>query len=123
MASTLLSTSVVFRHTLGTQQRRRGSWENPAERAVVIEILRTLQAAGVFWTDLAVITPYVGQLSGLLEDFAKARIPWSNQDGRDFDTERVVEGVAVGTVHRFQGGERSIVLFTTVVTAEASLGF
>jgi superfamily I DNA and/or RNA helicase len=32
-------------------------------------------------------------------------------------------GVALGTVHRFQGGERSIVLFSSVVTQPASLPF
>jgi superfamily I DNA and/or RNA helicase len=32
-------------------------------------------------------------------------------------------GVALGTVHRFQGGERSIVLFSSVVTHTASLAF
>jgi superfamily I DNA and/or RNA helicase len=32
-------------------------------------------------------------------------------------------GVATGTVHRFQGGERRVVLFSTVVTEERSLRF
>jgi superfamily I DNA and/or RNA helicase len=32
-------------------------------------------------------------------------------------------GVALGTVHRFQGGERSIVLFSSVVTHPSSLAF
>jgi superfamily I DNA and/or RNA helicase len=31
--------------------------------------------------------------------------------------------VALGTVHRFQGGERSIVLFSSVVTRASSLVF
>lgn len=33
------------------------------------------------------------------------------------------QGIALGTVHRFQGGERSIVLFSCVVTRSASLAF
>jgi superfamily I DNA and/or RNA helicase len=32
-------------------------------------------------------------------------------------------GVALGTVHRFQGGERSIVLFSSVLTRGSSLAF
>ena len=36
---------------------------------------------------------------------------------------RPAGGLALGTVHRFQGGERRIVLFSTVVTEPRSLGF
>jgi superfamily I DNA and/or RNA helicase len=34
-----------------------------------------------------------------------------------------VGGLALGTVHRFQGGERRIVLFSSVVTRTGSLTF
>jgi superfamily I DNA and/or RNA helicase len=33
------------------------------------------------------------------------------------------QGIALGTVHRFQGGERSIVLLSCVVTRSGSLPF
>ena len=33
------------------------------------------------------------------------------------------QGLALGTVHRFQGGERSIILFSTTITEPSSLGF
>ncbi len=32
-------------------------------------------------------------------------------------------GIALGTVHRFQGGERRIILFSTTVTETSSLRF
>ncbi|MEE2788657.1 MAG: AAA domain-containing protein [Myxococcota bacterium] len=123
IAPHLLPQAVTLRPMMGRQQRRRGSWENPAERAVVIELLQALHQAGVRWTDIAVITPYVGQLTGLLEDLARVRIPWSSQEAQEAGLDRRQEGLAVGTVHRFQGGERSVVIFSTVITQEASLGF
>ena len=34
-----------------------------------------------------------------------------------------LRGVAMGTVHRFQGGERRLIIFTTVATQQRSLTF
>ena len=45
------------------------------------------------------------------------------EDGDDSAATRQSAGLAIGTVHRFQGGERSIVIFTTVVTRPESLPF
>ena len=109
--------------TLGHQERLRGSWHNGNERKRVIDVLLALNQAGIDWAEVAVITPYVGQLLRLLDDFRRVRIPWIGQDDSELNSTGHHGGVAVGTVHRFQGGERRIVIFSTVVTQEASLGF
>jgi superfamily I DNA and/or RNA helicase len=82
--------------------------------------------AGVSAADLAVITPYRGQLELLRRGFAELRIPieYSAELAEgELSSARTGQGVALGTVHRFQGGERSIVLFSSVVTNTSSLPF
>ncbi len=108
----------------GAQQRVRGSWHNPAELDVVLRILRGLQRQAVPWGDVAVITPYVGQLEALRDAVRRQRIPVDNVGG-SFDEPDLFgdTGIALGTVHRFQGGERRVVIFSTVVTRGRSLGF
>jgi superfamily I DNA and/or RNA helicase len=93
-----------------------------AERKLAL--LESLIDRGVGPAEIAVITPYRGQLERLRRSFAERRIPLEyspelSESGAS--AERV--GVALGTVHRFQGGERSIVLFSSVVTHPASLSF
>ena len=58
-----------------------------------------------------------------MDDLRRSRIPWVGQDDGELGFDGQPNGVAVGTVHRFQGGERRVVIFSTVVTREASLGF
>ena len=76
---------------------------------------------------MAVITPYRGQLEQLRRAFGRGGIPLDCSmellDLEDAAVGRAKRGVALGTVHRFQGGERSIVLFSSVVTRARSLGF
>jgi len=79
---------------------------------------------GVRADEIAVITPYRGQLERLRRGFAERRIPLEyspelSESGAGGER----AGVALGTVHRFQGGERSIVLFSSVVTHASSLHF
>ena len=106
----------------GRQERIRGSWYNMAELESITALLGHLQSAGVPWQDIAVITPYVGQLERLRDMLRRLRIPW--QGSQDFDDHRYQsDGIALGTVHRFQGGERRFVIFSTVVTRIRSLGF
>jgi hypothetical protein len=106
----------------GNQERIRGSWCNMVELKVVTALLNHLRSAGVGWQDIAVITPYVGQLERLREMLRQLRIPWQGaQDFEDFAYQS--NGIALGTVHRFQGGERRFVIFSTVVTRTRSLSF
>ena len=80
--------------------------------------------------DVAVITPYLGQLELLQRTLRRAGFPVDADHPVDrlllqerlFDELRPTS-LAVGTVHRFQGGERPVVLFSTVVTRPRSLPF
>jgi superfamily I DNA and/or RNA helicase len=84
-----------------------------------------LRSGGVQLEEIAVITPYRGQLERLRRGFLERRIALESSpeltEGDGSGLRR--SGMALGTVHRFQGGERSIVLFSSVVTHASSLGF
>lgn len=108
----------------GEQARLAGSWCNELELAETLALVQRLLDGGVHADEIAVITPYRGQLERLRRSFVESRIPL------EFSAELAESGgsgqragVALGTVHRFQGGERSIVLFSSVVTEQSSLGF
>ncbi len=108
----LLTAPVLFAPMKGAQQRARGSWINEAEVHGVLRLLDHLRRGGVPPEEIAVITPYVAQLDLLRAALREMGVP-HGEDG----------GVATGTVHRFQGGERTVVLFSTVVTRPRSLRF
>lgn len=124
-----LTAPVLFAEVLGEQERYLGSFRNRLEAMEATSWVTRLLAAGVPAGDIAVITPYRGQSEHLLHALRSARVPV--QRPRDELAEEasleLFEGtsgaVAVGTVHRFQGGERRIVLFSTTVTRHESLGF
>jgi RecA/RadA recombinase len=111
----------------GEQERLAGSWHNPAELALTVELFQALCNAGIELSEIAVITPYRGQLEQLRRQFVRMHIPIDHSvelsDFEDLPLGASSRGAALGTVHRFQGGERSIVLFSSVVTRRASLGF
>jgi hypothetical protein len=112
----------------GEQRRLLGSWCNEAEVAQVAGWLSYLLRAGLAPGDIGVITPFRGQLDLLWRQLRQARIPLEKPMGSDEDDQLSLlshhtTGVALGTVHRFQGGERRVILFTTTVTEAASLRF
>ncbi|MCB9541155.1 MAG: ATP-binding domain-containing protein [Myxococcales bacterium] len=114
---------VLLSAVAGAQVRVRGSWHNPEELARVMSILGALARVGVTWGEVAVITPYVGQLEALRDATRRARIPLEGGgEGAELDLFGGA-GLALGTVHRFQGGERRVVVFSTVVTRSRSLQF
>jgi hypothetical protein len=121
-----LSASVIFQAVLGEQTPYGGSWCNRVEIDAVVDWLRGLLRAGIAPGDIAVITPFRGQLLALGQALRAARISFE-QEFQGFETDAPTlfdEGrIAIGTVHRFQGGERSIVLFSTTVTRTTSLRF
>lgn len=121
-----LAAPVTIVDVAGEQERLGGSWQNAAELALTVELFQALLALGTDPNDVAVITPYRGQLEQLSKQFHRLGIPIDySVELADVDDVRgsAGRGVALGTVHRFQGGERSIVLFSSVVTRRASLGF
>lgn len=110
----------------GEQARLAGSWCNELELEETLTLIESLLGGGMQLEDIAVITPYRGQLERLRRGFVQRRIALESSpelaeaDGAGI---RRGGGVALGTVHRFQGGERSVVLFSSVVTQVNSLAF
>lgn len=92
----------------GAQTPARGSWANREEAERVVLMVRDLLAHGISPEAIAVLTPYVGQLELLRTLFRPHRLD---------------DALALGTVHRFQGGERDIALFTSAITEPRSLPF
>jgi hypothetical protein len=123
----LLDRPIVGVAVRGVQARHLGSWRNDEELVAVREILRRLLAADVAPGRVAVITPYRGQAEALRSALRADRIPIEDPLMLDHDTPDLLGhtggSVALGTVHRFQGGERDVVVFSTVVTEARSLTF
>jgi len=109
----------------GEQAPLAGSWCNELELRETLALIESLLDHGMHASEIAVITPYRGQLERLRRGFAERRIPveYSAELSEAGTAMNERAGVALGTVHRFQGGERSIVLFSSVVTRVASLPF
>ena len=108
----------------GEQSPLAGSWCNELELRETLALVESLLDRGVAPAEIAVITPYRGQLERLRRSFAERRIPLEfSPELSESGASGGRAGVALGTVHRFQGGERSIVLLSTVVTHPASLSF
>jgi hypothetical protein len=117
---------VMLADLRGEQERLAGSLFNELELREILRLVSAILAAGIAPTDLAVITPYRGQLERLRRSFVEQRIPTEHSHELTEDSEarsRVPHGVALGTVHRFQGGERSIVLFSSVISRSNNLTF
>lgn len=120
-----LQSPVLFVDLRGEQARLGGSWQNELELHETLELVESLLESGAKPEEVAVITPYRGQLEQLRRGLLERRVPLeSSPELADVDgPRRRSNGLALGTVHRFQGGERSIVLFSSVVTREGSLSF
>lgn len=125
----LLSAPVLVAAVDGVQERFAGSWVNDAEAHVTMRIVRDLLASGIHPNEIGIITPYRGQLERLWRMLRELGVPVDRPSADVLDIENFERvgptdrGLAAGTVHRFQGGERSIILFTTTVTTERSLRF
>ncbi|MBX3199935.1 MAG: ATP-binding domain-containing protein [Labilithrix sp.] len=81
---------------------------NEPEAARAIELVAELVADGVAPADIAVLTPFVGQSVRLEREL----------DARGLLTKG---GVLVSTVHRLQGGERRVVVFSVTATERRHL--
>lgn len=116
-----LEAPVIMMPVAGEQVADAGSWRNDAEVEATLAALSSLLAGGVAPESVAVLTPYRAQLAALRRG---VRRTIGGRGGFDAWSESATEGgVALGTVHRFQGGERDIVLLSTVVSRERSLSF
>ncbi len=92
-----------------TSRGRTGGAYNTLEASAVVEwVLAHLDESG----SLGVVTPFAAQAE-LIRDRLKAAVGediWSAKD------------ISVGTAHRFQGDERDVMLFSTVLAAGALTG-
>lgn len=117
---------VLLADVPGAQERLAGSLCNELELSHTLQLVERLLAQGIAPSELAVITPYRGQLERLRRGLLDRRIPLEYSvelgegEGARFSAQ---SGLALGTVHRFQGGERSIVVFSSVITKPSSLPF
>lgn len=113
----------------GSQERLAGSWMNTAEVEATVSLVCHLLDCGIAPGDIGVVTPYRGQLERLWRAFRQAgvsleRLPAEVLEGdSEVPGSRLPQGLAIGTVHRFQGGQRSIIVFSTTVTRFGSLPF
>lgn len=119
--SNYLSAPVILENIPGEQQGFRGSWMNSAELAAVFEKLELLLAAGIRCSEIALLTPYVAQLEKIRDGLRQRKLLFDDYSPNEELLER--DELATGTIHRFQGGERSIVLLSTVATTARSLRF
>jgi len=124
--ASFLTHAVCLVPVVGAQELWGGSYCNRAELSLTVAMVQALLRRGVLPHELAVITPYRGQLDVLRRTLRERQVPLEHSlelsDG-DGAARRPDSGVALGTVHRFQGGERSIVLFSSVVSERRSLTF
>lgn len=120
-----LVSPVILVPVSGTQERGHGSWRNMAEVERAAQIVAGLVNRGIPHEEIAVLTPYRGQLLALRRRLFGLFGGHEARAGADeVDLESFLErGIALGTVHRFQGGERDIVLFSTTITHPRSLFF
>lgn len=98
-----LSSAVLVIPTAGVGARAPEGVVNDAEASRSVELVTELIADGVAPSDIAVLTPFVGQ---------------SLRIERALDRRGMIEGggVLVSTVHRLQGGERRVVVFSVTAT-------
>lgn len=116
-----LEAPVVVVAVAGEQVADAGSWRNDAEVEATIAAVGALLGGGVAPEAIAVLTPYRAQLAALRRGVRHA---FGGRGPVDAWADSAVEGgIALGTVHRFQGGERDVVLLSTVVSRERSLPF
>ena len=86
------------------EQPAAGSWLNRKEAEQTVEQLRGIIESG--YKTVGVVTPFTAQAK-LIERIAKTQIDPDRLKEINFDS---------GTAHRFQGGEREAILFSSVLS-------
>ncbi len=124
-----LAAPVLFDPVGGEQVRARGSWANEAEAERLADLVAELRRVGLPLSDVGVLTPYVGQLDLLRQVLRRRGIPLETP-GDEMGPPQphlalpgLRDVLSIGTVHRFQGGERSVILLSTVITRAHDLAF
>lgn len=103
-----LTAPVIVLAVEGVGARASEGVVNDAEAACAIEIVRDLVDDGIAPSDIAVLSPFVGQAVRIERELRALGL---HEQG----------GVLVSTVHRLQGGERRVVVFTVTATERRHL--
>lgn len=123
-AARALEDQVRVEHVEGQQESWYGSQRNEAEAEVVATVVRDLMDRGVAAEDIGILTPYRAQttlLRRLLREVGVRVGDWEHSASSQ-DAERGVDpGPLLGTIHRLQGGERDVVILSTVATEPGSI--
>src|SRR5690606_38452263 len=117
---------VLFSDCGGHQQWLAGSWGNESEADLALAWIVRLLEAGIAAEDIGLITPFRGQLEMLHTKLRKRGVPACFSHAETVDDAASAEPsgrVVIGTVHRFQGGERRVIVFSTTARDERSRAF
>jgi len=98
-----LTRPVAVRDVAGVGERAPEGIVNEAEAARVVALVEALVADGVAARDVAVLTPFVGQSARIERELLRRGLVYD-------------DGVLVRTVHKLQGGERRVVVFSVTAT-------
>jgi regulator of nonsense transcripts 1 len=107
---------IMFWNVQGDEEFSGGvkSMCNREEAKAVFALLTRVEQAGVEGKDVAVVTPYLGQVEYILDTLEATEIL-----GKDF-----AEAIEVNTVDAFQGREKEFVIFCCVrANPEKEIGF
>ncbi|MCP4757030.1 MAG: hypothetical protein GY866_39710 [Proteobacteria bacterium] len=96
----------------GREKRYGSSWINEQEIDKLMALAKTIRDYGVPCGEIAILTPFKGQLNHIILALRKERLPFSSGE----NSRENIDAISTGTVHRFQGGERKFVLFSHVIS-------
>lgn len=101
---------VLFYGVIGAQQRSstNPSWMNAKEAIIVLDVLEKLRAAKVPMDDVAIISPYQGQVR-YIRKLMEQRM--------------MADPCRVGSVEEYQGQEKPIIILTTVRSSKEQFHF
>jgi superfamily I DNA and/or RNA helicase len=94
------------------QYLKNGSVYNIEEIKKIMEILENLILNKKYTGSIGVISPFRTQVNKIEEYKAKSKI---NDILNDFD-------ININTVHKFQGDEKDIIIFSTAITSDVKIG-
>ncbi len=102
---------LLYADVSGDEMRYGGSWANEAEVGKLAGIVGRLKDWGVEYGEIAILTPYRGQLSLINRALKRSELAYTGSE-TDLDSSNAI---TTGTVHRFQGGEKKVVIFSHVI--------
>ncbi|KAF6041478.1 MOV10 [Bugula neritina] len=111
---------MIFHGIVGEEKQKKASpsWFNPNEIDLVghyVQLLMECRSPKVEPHQIGVISPYHQQVRKIADTMKKLKL---NQRGV---TSTQYENIAVGSVEKFQGDEREVIIISTVRSQDASL--